>query len=72
MVSLTAYELDKRLVEQNIGLFRRHLTSEELLRFGGSCNRNGLRRKGLCFICKRPCGPEHSFFTDIEEMTKVE
>lgn len=36
LVSLIAYELAERLAKQNIGLFRRHLTREELLRFGGS------------------------------------
>ena len=35
LVSPAAYELAKRLVELNIGLFRRQLTREELLRFGG-------------------------------------
>lgn len=52
LVSPAAYELAQGLVEQNIGLFRRQLTREELLQFGGSGSRNELRRKGLCFICK--------------------
>lgn len=33
LVSLVSYALAERLVEQNIGLFRRQLTREELLRF---------------------------------------
>ena len=72
MVSHTAYELAKRLVQQNIELFRRQLTREELLRFGGSCNKNEMRRKGLCFVYKGPWEPDHSCLSDAEEMTAVE
>ena len=71
LVSPAAYELTERLVEQNIVLFRRQLTKEELLRLGGSCSKNELRRKGLCFICKEPWGPYYSCLSDIEEMTEV-
>ena len=45
------------------------MTREELLRFDGSCNKNELRRKGLCFICKGPWGPKHSCMGDTEETT---
>ena len=71
MVSPNACEIAERLVEQNIGLFRRQLTKEELLRFGGSCNKNEMRRKGLCFVCKGPLGPDHSCLGDAEEVTEV-
>lgn len=71
-ISPVAYELAKRLVEQNMGLFRRQLTREELLRFGGSCSGNELRRKGLCFICKGPWGLDHSCLSDTEEMIETE
>ena len=57
LVSPTASELAQGLVEQNIGLFKRQLTREELLQFGGSDSRNELRRKRLCFICKEPWSP---------------
>lgn len=72
MVSLASYDLAERLVEQKIGLFKRQLTKEELLRFEGSCSRNEMRRKGLCFICKGPWGPNHSCLSDTGEMTEVE
>lgn len=72
MISHVSYELAERLVEHNIGLFDRQLTREELLRFAASCSRNELRRKGLCFICKEPWGPNHSCLSDIEDMTEVE
>ena len=72
MVSPVGYGLAERLVEQNTGLFRRQLTKEEHLRFGGSCNKNEMRRKGLCFICKGPWGPDHSCLSDTEKMTAVE
>ena len=71
MVSPVAYELAQRLVEQNIELFRRQLTREELFQFGGSCSRNELR-KGLCFICKEPWGPDHSCLRDADEVAEVE
>ena len=67
-----AYELAQGLVEQNIGLFRRQLTREELLQFGGSSSRNELRRKGLCFICKEPWQPDHSCLSDADGATEVE
>lgn len=70
MVSPTAHELAKRLVEQNIGIFRRQLTREELLRIGGECDKNELRRKVLCFICKEPKRPDHSCLSDMEEMAE--
>ena len=72
MVSPVAYELAQGLVEKNIRLFRRHLNREELLQFGGSYNRNELRRKGLCFICKEPWGPDHSCLRDADEVAEVE
>ena len=72
MLSHVAYGLAKRSVEQKIGWFRRQLTREELLRFGGSCSKNELRRKGLCFICKEPWGPNNSCLSDVGEMTEVE
>jgi len=37
-----------------------------------SNTKNELSWKGLCFICKRPWGPNHSCLSDIEEMTKVD
>ena len=72
MVSPAAYEIAQGLVEQNIGLFRRQLTREELLQFGGSGSRNELRRKGLCFICKEPWGPDHSCLSDADDVAEVE
>ena len=65
-------DLAQGLVEQNIRLFRRQLTKEELLQFGGLGSRNELRRKGLCFICKEPWGPDHSCLRDTDEVAKVE
>ena len=64
LVSPAAYELAQGLVQQNIELFKRQFTREELLQFGGSGSRNELRRKGLCFICKEPWGPNHSCLRD--------
>ena len=72
MVSPAAYELAQGLVEQNIEFLRRQLTKEEQLQFGGSGSRNELRRKGLCFICKEPCGPDHSCLRDADEVAEVE
>ena len=69
MVSHAAYELVERLVEENIRLFKRQLTRKKLLKFGGTCSKNDMRRKGLYFIYK---GPDHSCLSDIEEMTEVE
>ena len=71
MVSPVAYSLVERLVEQNIGLFRRQLTREEQLRYEGSCSKNEMRRKGLCFVCKGPWGLDHSCLSNTEE-TEVE
>ena len=71
-MQVAAYELAGRLVEQNIGLFRRQLTREELLQFGGSGNKNELRRKGLCFIYKDPWGIDHSFLRDANDVAEVE
>ena len=73
LVSIVSYELAERLVEQNVGLFRRQLTQEELQWIYGDqpCSKNELR-KGLCFICKEPWGPDHSCLRDAEEMAKVE
>ena len=48
------------------------MTREELLQFGGSGSRNELRRKGLCFICKEPWGPDHSCVRDADEVAEVE
>ena len=48
------------------------MTREELFQFGGSCSRNELRRKGLCFICKGPRGPDHSCLRDADEVAEVE
>lgn len=72
LVSPIAYGLAERLVGQNIGLFRRQLTREEQFRFGGSCNKNEMRRKGPCFICKGPWGPGHSCLSDTGEMIAVD
>ena len=72
MVSSTAYRLAKRLVEKNIRLFIRQLTTEELLKIGGPCNKNELRRKVLCFICKEPWGLDHSCLSDTKGMTEVD
>lgn len=33
---------------------------------------NELRRKGLCFICNKPRGPEQSCMSDTEEMVEVD
>ena len=71
-VGLTRYsELAQGLVEQNIGLFRRQLSREELLQFGGSRSINELRRKGLCFICKEPWGPDHSCLSDADDVAEA-
>lgn len=74
MVSPAAYKLAERLVEQNIVLFRRRLTQEELRWIYGDqpCSKNELKRKGLCFICKEPWGPNHSYLRDVEEMVEVQ
>ena len=72
MVSPVAYKLAKSLVEQNIGCFRRVLTREELLQFGGLGSKNELRRKGLCFICKEPWRPNHSCLSDVDDVAEVE
>lgn len=31
-----------------------------------------MRRKGHCFVCKGPWGPNHSCLSDVGEMTEVE
>ena len=72
MVSPAAFELAQGLVEQNIGLFKRQLTREELLQFGGVGSKNELRRKGLCFICKEPSGPDHSCLSDADDVVEAE
>ena len=72
MVSPAAYELAQGLVEQNIEFLRRQLTREERLQFGGPGSRNELRRKGICFICKEPWGPNHSCLRDADEVAEVE
>lgn len=48
------------------------MTQKELRRIGGDqpCNKNELKRKGICFICKGPWGPNHSCLSDTEEMTR--
>ena len=71
MVSPTTYELAQGLVEQNIEFLRRQLTKEERLRFGGSGSRNELRRKGLCFTCKEPWGPNHSCLRDTDDVAET-
>ena len=71
LVSPAAYELAQGLVEQNIEFLRRQLTREERLQFGGSGSKNELRRKGLCFICKEPWGPDHSCLRDANEVAEV-
>ena len=71
MVSPAAYELAQGLVEKNFELFRRHLTRDELFQFGGSCSRNELRRKGLCFICKGPWGLGHSCLSDVDDVAEA-
>ena len=48
------------------------MTKEELLQFGGSGSRNELRRKGLCFICKEPWGPDHSCLSDVVDVAEAE
>lgn len=48
------------------------MTREELLRFGGSCNKNELRRKRLCFICKEPWEIDQSCLSDTEEIEEKE
>ena len=72
LVSPAAYELAQGLVEQNIEFLGRQLTREERLQFRRSGSRNELRRKGLCFICKEPWGPDHSCVRDADEVAKVE
>ena len=72
LVSPAAYELAQGLVEQNIEFLRRQLTREEQLQFGRSGSKNELRRKGLCFICKEPWGPDHSCVRDADEVAEVE
>ena len=71
MVSPAAYELAQGLVEQNIEFLRRQLTREERLQFGGSGSRNELRRKGLCFTCKEPWGPDHSCLRDTDDAAET-
>ena len=47
------------------------MTRQELLQFGGSGSRNELRRKGLCFICKEPWGPNHSCLRDADDVAEA-
>jgi len=72
LVLPAAYELDERLVEQNIGLLRRQLTRGVMLKSSGSCKKNEMRRKGYCFISNRLWGLDHSCLSDTEEVTEVE
>ena len=53
-----AYELAKGLIKQSIKLLRKKLTKEELTKICGD-NKNELRRKGLCFVCKGVSALDH-------------
>ena len=64
-VSLAAYDLVKKLVKKNIKWLRKVLTKKELRRIDGEsknkiCNKNELRRRGLCFIFKGTWALNHS------------
>ena len=74
LFSLATYKLAKRLVEQNIRLFRRRLTQEELQRVGADqpYSKNEKRMNGIFFFCKEPSGPYHSCLSDMKEMAEVE
>lgn len=54
-------------------MFRRRLIKEQWRRIGGDqpCNKNELRRKGICFNCKEPWKPNHSCLSDTEEIIGV-